>query len=39
MVPSNYVTLDEEKARKMQLLLDNLEELDDVMEVYHNWEE
>lgn len=39
LIPSNYVSLDEDKARKMQLLLDNLEELDDVMEVYHNWEE
>lgn len=39
LVPSTYVTLDEEKARKMQLLLDHLEELDDVMDVYHNWEE
>ena len=38
LIPSNYVTLDEEKGRKMQLLLDNLEELDDVMEVYHNWD-
>ena len=38
-IPSNYVTLDDEKARKMQLLLDHLEELDDVMEVYHNWDE
>lgn len=39
LIPSTYVTLDEEKARKMQLLLDHLEDLDDVMEVYHNWEE
>mgnify|MGYP004577329029 CR=1 FL=1 len=39
MIPSTYVSLDEEKARKMQLLIDNLEDLDDVLEVYHNWEE
>ena len=39
LVPSTYVTLDEEKAKKMQLLLDHLEELDDVMDIYHNWEE
>ena len=39
MIPSTYVNLDEEKARKMQLLIDNLEDLDDVLEVYHNWEE
>ncbi len=38
-IPSTYVSLDEEKARKMQLLLDHLDELDDVMEVYHNWDE
>ncbi|MGN1299054.1 MAG: YebC/PmpR family DNA-binding transcriptional regulator [Candidatus Scatovivens sp.] len=39
MVPSTYVTLDEKGAEKMQRLIDNLEDLDDVLEVYHNWEE
>ena len=39
LIPSTYVSLDEEKARKMQLLIDHLEDLDDVLEVYHNWEE
>lgn len=39
MVPSNYITLDEKDAEKMQRLIDNLEDLDDVTEVYHNWEE
>ena len=39
MVPSNYVDLDEKDAEKMQRLVDNLEELDDVLEVYHNWNE
>ena len=39
LIPSTYVTLDEEKARKMQLLIEHLEDLDDVLEVYHNWEE
>ena len=39
MVPTTYVKLDAEQARKMQLLIDNLEELDDVLEIYHNWEE
>ena len=38
-VPSNYITLDEEKGRKMQILIDQLEDLDDVLEVYHNWDE
>ena len=39
MVPSNYVALDETGASKMERLLDMLDELDDVSEVYHNWEE
>ena len=39
MVPNNYVHLDEQAAEKMQRLIDNLEDLDDVLEVYHNWEE
>ena len=39
MVPQTYISLDEEHARKMGLLIENLEDLDDVLEVYHNWEE
>jgi transcriptional/translational regulatory protein YebC/TACO1 len=39
MVPSNYIELDENAAEKMQRLIDNLEDLDDVLEVYHNWDE
>ena len=39
MVPSNYVALDENGSSKMEKLLDMLDELDDVSEVYHNWEE
>ncbi len=39
MVPQTYITLNEESSRKMGLLIDNLEDLDDVIEVYHNWEE
>jgi YebC/PmpR family DNA-binding regulatory protein len=39
MIPSNYISLDEASAEKMQRLIDRLEELDDVLEVYHNWEE
>jgi len=38
-VPSTYVALDENGAAKMQRLIDMLEDLDDVMNVYHNWEE
>lgn len=38
MVPSTYTTLTDEKHLKfMGLLLDNLEENDDVQNVYHNW--
>ena len=39
MVPSNYISLDEKASEKMQRLLDNLDDLDDVLEVFHNWEE
>ena len=39
MIPSTYVSLDEASAEKMQRLIDRLEDLDDVLEVYHNWEE
>ncbi len=39
LIPTNYITLDAEKGRKMQILIDQLEDLDDVLEVYHNWEE
>ena len=39
MLPQTYITLDAEPARKMGLLIENLEDLDDVIEVYHNWEE
>ncbi len=39
MVPSTYVALDEAGASKMERLLDMLDELDDVSEVYHNWDE
>ncbi|MBR2289510.1 MAG: YebC/PmpR family DNA-binding transcriptional regulator [Clostridia bacterium] len=39
MIPSNYIQLDEQSAEKMQRLIDNLEDLDDVLEVYHNWDE
>ena len=38
MVPSTYIQLSEEDGNKMQRLLDMLEDLDDVMNVYHNWE-
>lgn len=38
-IPSNYVALtDEDQIKKMNLLLDHLEENDDVTDVWHNWE-
>lgn len=38
-VPSNYVAIDDEDNLKfMGLLLDSLEDDDDVLDVYHNWE-
>ncbi|MDD6264704.1 MAG: YebC/PmpR family DNA-binding transcriptional regulator [Clostridia bacterium] len=38
-IPSNYVTLtDEDDIKKMNLLLEKLEEDEDISEVYHNWE-
>ncbi len=38
-VPSTYVNLsDEESAKKMSLLLENLNDNDDIQAVWHNWE-
>ena len=38
-IPSNYVTLEgEEDIKFMNLLIEHLEDDDDVMNVYHNWE-
>ena len=39
MVPTTYVDLDEKGQERMERLIDMLEELDDVSEVYHNWNE
>ncbi len=39
MVPTSYVDLDEKGAEKMERLLERLDELDDVSEVFHNWNE
>ena len=40
MIPQNYVELsDEEDIKKMQRILDLLDEDDDVQDVYHNWDE
>ena len=38
-IPSTYVTLEnEDDIKHMNLLLENLEDNDDVQNVYHNWE-
>ena len=40
MIPQNWVELtDEESIKKMQRILDLLDEDDDVQAVYHNWDE
>ncbi len=40
MIPQNYVTLtSEEDIKKMNRILDLLDEDDDVQAVYHNWDE
>ena len=39
MVPNNYISLDENGVHRMELILEKLDELDDVIDVYHNWEE
>ena len=39
MIPTTTVVLDESGQEKMERLIERLEELDDVMDIYHNWEE
>ena len=39
MVPTTTVSLDEKGSEKMERLIENLEDLDDVSNIYHNWEE
>ena len=39
MVPTTTVALDEKGVEKMERLIEKLEELDDVSEIYHNWEQ
>ena len=38
-IPTNQVTLDDEKKEKIYALIDTLDDLDDVQSVYHNMEE
>jgi len=38
-IPQNYVSIDDEDAiKKMNLLLEHIDDNEDVQEVYHNWE-
>lgn len=40
MIPSNYTKLENPKdIETMEKLVDNLEDLDDVQDIYHNWEQ
>ena len=39
MIPSTTVDLDENGREKMERLIERLEELDDVANIYHNWNE
>ena len=39
MVPTTTVSLDESGAEKMERLIERLEDLDDVANIYHNWDE
>lgn len=39
MVPTTTVSLDESGVEKMERLIERLEELDDVSNIYHNWDE
>ena len=39
MVPTTTVQLDEKGVEKMERLIERLDELDDVANIYHNWEE
>lgn len=39
MIPQNYTKLEGKDAEKMETLIEKLEDLDDVQNVYHNWEQ
>ncbi len=38
MIPQNYITLDADKQETFEKMLDRLNELDDVQDIYHNVE-
>ena len=40
MIPQNYVELsDEDAIKKMNIIIDRLDEDEDVQQVYYNWDE
>ena len=40
MIPQNYMAIDNDDGKKkMGLIIEKLEELDDVQEIWHNWDE
>ncbi|MBO5143331.1 MAG: YebC/PmpR family DNA-binding transcriptional regulator [Clostridia bacterium] len=39
MVPQNYIALEGDAAKKMGLIIENLEDNDDVQNIWHNWDE
>ena len=39
MVPQNYIELEGDAAKKMGLIIENLEDNDDVQNIWHNWDE
>ena len=39
MIPTTTVKLEEKDIEKMERLIEKLEDLDDVANIYHNWEE
>lgn len=39
MIPSTTITLDEKGQEKMERLIERLEDLEDVSNIYYNWEE
>ena len=38
MVPTTTVSLDEKGQERMEKLIERLDDLDDVSNIYHNWE-
>ena len=38
MIPQNYITLDENKSRQVMKLLENLDDHDDVQNVWSNFD-